>query len=78
MAVDRHLVSNLLSLNGLDEFKPFRDYLESQLVQWMGLLMSATDKDAMLRAQGRCQAYADLKELLGKAPALADKMREKS
>ena len=74
MAVDKHLVANLLSLNGLDEFKPFRDWIQGQRDRWRDATESGHDV-ALYRAQGRAQMLKEIQDLMAQAPTLADKYR---
>ena len=75
MAVDRHLVANLLQLNGLDEYKPFRDYLAERQKRWAEQCFEQRDEVSLRHAQGRVQELNELLELLANAPVLADKYR---
>lgn len=75
MAVDRFLVANLLHINGLDEFSPFRKWLQDQLDNWRDQCVTQKDAEYLRQAQGRAQAYKEILDLLAKAPALADKQR---
>lgn len=73
-AVDKALVANLLAINGLDEFKPFRDWLQKQRDIWRDATEAQSDLP-LYRAQGRAQMVKEIQELLAQAPALADKYR---
>lgn len=75
MAVDRFLAANLLHINGLDEFSPFRNWLQEQRDFWRDALETQKDADMLRQAQGRAQAYKEILDLLAKAPALAEKHR---
>lgn len=75
MAVDRFLVANLLHINGLGEFSPFRKWLQDQRDAWRDACETQKDVDLLRQAQGRSQAYKEILDLLAKAPALADKQR---
>ena len=74
MAVDKQLVSNLLAINGLDEFKPFREWLQRQRDFWRDATEAQSDL-VLYRAQGRAQMLKEIQELLAQAPTLADKYR---
>lgn len=74
MAVDRFLVSNLLKLNGLDEFEPYRKWLREQRDFWRDALETQTDADRLRIAQGRAQMLKEILESLESAPGLAKKM----
>ena len=74
MALEKTLVANLLHINGLVEFKPYREWLQSQRERWRDATESATDV-ALYRAQGRAQMLKEILDLLAQAPTLADKYR---
>lgn len=74
MAADRQLVSNLLKLNGLEEFSPFRKWLKEQREFWRDALETQKDEVTLRTAQGRAQAYKELLEALESAPGLAKKL----
>ena len=73
MAVDRPLVAALLKINGLDEFAPFRQWLQQQRDNWRDALESQKDEVSLRQAQGRAQQLKEILELLEKAPELARK-----
>ena len=54
MAADKALVANLLHINGLDEYKPFRDWLKEKREFWRDATEAQQDT-ALYRAQGRAQ-----------------------
>ena len=74
MAIDRHLISNLLKLNGLDEFEPFRKWLRAQRDSWRDTLETQLDADRVRLAQGRAQMLKEILEALETAPELAKKI----
>lgn len=74
MAVDRHLVSCLLKLNGLDEFEPYRKWLREQREYWRDALETQLDADRCRIAQGRAQMLKEILEALEKAPELSKKV----
>lgn len=74
MAVDKSLVANLLHINGLDEYKPFRQWLQAQRERWRDATESGTDV-ALYRAQGRAQMLKEILDLMAQAPTLAEKYR---
>ncbi len=73
MAVDRFLLSNLLKLNGLDEFKPFRDWLRERREFWRDATESQMDEVSLRLAQGRAQMLKEILSMLEDAPAAAKK-----
>lgn len=75
MVVNKHLVANLLQINGLDEFSPLRKWLQEQRMAALEILEAQKEVENIYRAQGKAQAYKEILELLAKAPALADKYR---
>lgn len=75
MAVDRFLVANLLQISGLDEYKPFREWLQEQRMTALEILEGQKEIESIYRAQGRAQAFKEVLDLLAKAPALAEKYR---
>ena len=75
MAVDKALVANLLHLNGLQEYEPFRKWLMEQRDIWRDALETQRDSDVLRVAQGKAQAFKQILELLAEAPALAEKYR---
>lgn len=75
MVVNKHLVANLLQINGLDEFSPLRKWLQEQRMVALEILEAQKEVENIYRAQGKAQAYKEILELLAKAPALADKYR---
>ena len=74
MAVDKALVANLLAINGLSEFAPFRNWLQERRDFWRDATEAQADI-ALYRAQGRAQMLKEIQELLAQGPALADKYR---
>lgn len=76
MAIDRFLVANLLRIGGLDEFAPFRQWVQEQRDRWRNTLETHTNVDTLRQAQGRAQAYKEILDLLDQAPSLAKKCQE--
>ena len=74
MAVDKALVANLLAINGLPEFAPFRSWLQERRDYWRDATEAQVDV-ALYRAQGRAQMVKEIQELLAQGPTLADKYR---
>lgn len=74
MAVEKQLVANLLALNGLDEYQPFRQWLQFQRERWRDATESGADV-ALYRAQGRAQMLKEILDLMAQAPTLAEKYR---
>ena len=73
--VDKALVANLLMINGSDEFKAFRGYINDLQREWVDQCMSMRDEVPLRFAQGRAQQLSEIIELLAQAPVLADKYR---
>lgn len=75
MKVDRALAECLLKIKNLNEFKPFREMLESETNQLKDQLVTQADDKALRNLQGRAQALTSLIELVDDAEKLVDQAR---
>lgn len=74
MAADRHLLSCQLKINGLDEFKPYREHLLALRDKYRAMNDTMNDETVLRRNQGRIMQLNDILEELEQAPALAQKI----
>jgi predicted component of type VI protein secretion system len=74
VAADRHLVSCLLKLNGLEEFSPFKKHLIEMRDKYRALNDTMSAESTFRQLQGRIQQINDLLEELEQASALASKI----
>lgn len=75
MKVDRALAECLLKIKNLNEFKPFREMLVTELDLIKEQLVTQADEKALRNAQGRAQATKAFIELIDDAEKLVDQAR---
>ena len=74
MAADRHLVACQLKINGLEEFRPYKEHLTALRDKYRALNDTMVVDVTFRHLQGRIQQLNDLLEELEQAPALASKI----
>lgn len=74
MAADRFLLACQLKINGLDEFRPYKEHLVAQRDKLRAALAVLKDLDTLRQYQGRVQQLDELLEELAQAPVLARKI----
>lgn len=74
MAADRHLLACQLKINGLEEFKPYKDYLVALRDKYRVINDTMLDETMVRRNQGRIIQLTELLDELEQAPALANKV----
>ena len=60
MAVDNRLLACQLKINGLDEFKPYKDYLVALRDKHLTALATIKDADMLRQYQGRAQQLIEI------------------
>lgn len=71
----RDLYVSALKIRNLDEFQPFRAWLDGQQQEALRVLSSAKDPNIMFAAQGAYGAITRMKELIEASPGLLEKQR---
>jgi len=74
VAADRHLLACQLKINGLDEFKPYKEHLSALRDKYRVMNDTMMDETVVRRNQGRIIQLNELLEELEQAPALAQKI----
>lgn len=69
------LLESCIRIKNLDEFKPFREWLTSELDGEMNVLVSATDEVVLRLAQGSARRLRSILDLLDAAAKQLDKGR---
>ena len=77
MKPDRALLECLLKIRNLNEFSPFRDYLETELRETMMTMINCNDDRQMHCHQGAVRKLTALHDLIDGAPGLLDKERHR-
>ena len=75
---DLALVETCLRLNNLNEFKPFREYLDTELQRVTSALIECQDDRQVAVLQGEARALKDIKMLIERSPDEADRIRTRA
>lgn len=75
MSVSRSLLECLIRLRNLDEFKAFREYLQTEMQQHVDRLTMSNDDRQMVLAQGSVRVLRELTDLIEQSASLLDKER---
>lgn len=75
MKIDRALAECLLKIKNLNEFRPFREMLDTELNLIKEQLVTQADEKALRNAQGRAQATKAFIDLIDNAEKLVDQSR---
>lgn len=76
-ATNRPLLECLLRLRNLDEFKPLREYLQTEAATHMAFLMNTNEDRPMHVAQGMLRAVDKLQNLIEVSPTLLEQAANK-
>lgn len=75
MTFPRSLLEALVRIRNLDEFKAFREHLDSEMTKHTDRMTMSNDDRQMVLAQGSVRVLRELTELIGQSAKLLDNER---